>query len=174
MRQLLVLVALVAINATGYLLWTRPLVDGRARLELGLAEREEELQVAKRQAHRWTQLERVVGEAQAVLEPWHAPAKGDFSNLRTAILDAERGLPLSRGLLEFRPESQVAAGFRGVRVKATEVGDFFSLWAFLERVSQWKAPLAPVELTLVADRSGVGLAKLTVTWVGLWPEDGRQ
>ncbi len=174
MRHLLVLVALVAINGFGYLLWTRPLVEGRARLGIELAERGEELQVAESHAHRWTELERVVGEAQTVLEPWHEPAEGDFSPLRTAILDAERGLSLTRGSVEFRPESQVAAGFRGVRVKATEIGDFFSLWAFLERVSQWNAPLAPVELTLVEDRSGVGLAKLTVTWVGLWPEADLQ
>ena len=168
------LVTLVAINAFGYLLRTRPTVEGRARLAIELAERGEELRVVKSRAHRWTELERIVGEAQTVLEPWHEPVEGDFFPLRTAILDAERGLSLTRGMVEFRPESQVAAGFRGVRVKATEIGDFFSLWAFLERVSQWNAPLAPVELTLVEDRSGVGLAKLTVTWIGLWPEARRQ
>jgi len=170
----LVLVALVAINAFGYLWWTRPMVEGRARLAIVLAERDEELRSAESHAHRWTELERVVGEAQTILEPWHEPPEGDFSPLRAAILDAESGLSLTRGAVEFRPESQVEAGFRGVRVKATEIGDFFSLWTFLERVSKLNAPLAPMELNLVEDRSGVGLAKLTVTWIGLWPGARRQ
>ena len=172
MRQILFLAALVVVNGLGYTLLTRSVVDERAGLERELRKGEVDIEAGERQAFRWAQLQRVVVEAQAVLEPWHSPAKGDFSNLRSAILDAERGLSLSRSAVEFRPESRVVPGFRGVRVKATEKGDFFSLWTFLDRVSQWNAPLAPVELTLAEEAGGVGLAWLTVTWVGLWPEDG--
>ncbi len=174
MRQILLLAALVVVNSLGYSLMTRPALSERTRLEQELREQDEEVGAGNRQAARWAQLQRVVGQAQAVLEPWQSPAEGDFSVLRSAILDAERGLALSRSAVEFRPESQVATGFRGVRVEAIEKGDFISLWIFLDRVSQWNGPLAPVELTLVEESGEVGLARLTVTWIGLWPEEGSR
>jgi hypothetical protein len=144
----------------------------RARLELELGERDGDVEDAKRQAARWAQFQRVVEQAESVLDPWPFPAEGDFSVLRGAILDAERGLGLSRSSVAFRPDSQVAAGFRGVRVEAIERGDSVNLWAFLKRVSQWNAPLAPVELTLAEESGGAGSVRLAMTWIGLWSEDG--
>ena len=170
MRLLVLLAALAAGNLLGYLILTRPAVIEQEDLAQRLRALEEESRGLALEASRWEELAGLVELADSVLRASASGEGADLSILREALLEAEEGLSLRRGVVEFRPEEHAPAGFRGYRVHVTQSGDFRALHAYLDRVSHVGVPLAPVELSLVEGPKGESRLLLDVTWLTLWPE----
>jgi len=171
MRLLVFLMVVLAGNWLSFVLATRPALNEREGLGLRQRELDEAIASRRREAGQWRRLENIVELAQDVLR--HVPSrdKDSLSDLRTALLDAEQGLPLQRVSLEFHPESKPPAGYRGFRVVVSERGDLASLRTYLERVSLLGVPMAPVEMSLVEDRTGSNSLRLSAIWRYLVPEE---
>ncbi len=172
MKGLVIVLALVAGNLCGYLLGTKPMLEERETLESSRKVLEESSVAQSALFMKWRRLEELLKLAETSLEPIHT--RGDssqFALLRDAFLEAERGLPIERGELVLRPVQRVPEGFRGVRVHLTATGDFESLLRYLNRVSLLKAPIAPIEITLVEKQKDDAPLVLSGTWLAMWPEE---
>jgi hypothetical protein len=116
---------------------------------------------------------RIWSEAGPVLEPLSADEGTSFAGLREAFLGAEKGLGLRRRALELRPADRIPAGYRGVRIRVVEEGDYRDLYQFLDRLCGIKAPVAPIETTLSESGREESSLQLTTLWLALWPEDDK-
>jgi hypothetical protein len=160
-------------NALIYVTWTRSGVRESIGLESRVQELDDALARQEVETTRWAELRRLVKEAEPVLEPMSGEKGTVFARLREAFLDAEKGLGLRRGALELRPADRIPVGYRGVRIRVVEEGDFRSLYRYLDRLSRIKAPVAPIETTLTESREGESSLQMTTIWLALWPkEDG--
>jgi hypothetical protein len=173
MRALALLLLLVLGNALIYALWTRPVARESVALESRLQVLDDALAHQERETTRWTELERLVEKTESVLEPLSADEGTSFAGLREAFLGAEKGLRLRRRALELRPADRIPVGYRGVRIRVVEEGDYRDLYKFLDRLSGIKAPVAPIESTLSRSGEGESSLQLTTIWLALWPEEQR-
>jgi hypothetical protein len=122
---------------------------------------------------RWTELERLAQEAGPVFERLSAEEGTSFAGLRKGLLEAEKGLNLRRRTLELRPADRIPAGYRGVRIRVVEEGDYRDLYEFLDRLCGIKAPVAPIETTLSESAEEGSSLQLTTIWLALWPEEDK-
>ncbi len=171
MRVIVVLLMLLLGNALIYTFRTRSAARESVWLESRTQELDDALARQEVQTTRWNELGRLVKEATPVLEPLSAEEGTSFDRLREALLDAEKGLGLRRGALELRPTDRIPVGYRGVRIRVVEEGDYRGLYRYLDRLSRIKAPIAPIETTLSKSRGEDSSLQLTTIWLALWPEE---
>ena len=172
MKGLVIVLALVVGNLLGHFFWTKPMLEERETFETLRRELEESSVEQSAVLVKWRRLEELLELAETSLEPIHSRGdSSEFALLRDAFLEAERGLPLERGELYLRPVPRVPEGFHGVRVHVTAMGDFDSLLRYLNRVSLLKAPIAPVEISLVEKPTEYAPLLLSATWLAIWPEE---
>jgi hypothetical protein len=158
-------------HLTGFLALSYPSLREKAalsrerdRLEVAIQERASELGDAER-----TQI--ALEKARTLLgEPWLDRA--DFlRQLRDALLELEGGLALRRLSIEYRFDGRPTRGFRPGRVQVRLRGAFPDLATYLDRLSGWRAPLAPVDLRMMDDPTDEGQRVLHLSFMVSWPED---
>lgn len=174
MRKLLFL-SILATNLVAFALLTYPAYRELAAHEERAASLDRHLKEKAGEAARWEETRRSTELARVELDRLFGGEGRFFSRLRAALLEAEQGLNLRRGTVEYRPETSAPQGFRGYRIRTSLRGDFYSLYTYLERIAGLRAPLAPLEMTLVEESSRGEEQKLllNLTWLALWPEESR-
>jgi hypothetical protein len=173
MKGIFVVLLLAVGNLIGHAFWTRPLLGERRSAESRRDELEEHLEAQRAEYGQWQRLEKLLERVEPLLDTSNRLDGGspEFARLRNGFLEAEKGLRLLRGSLDLRPADRAPQGFRGVRIHMTAAGDFENLVRYLDRVSRVRAPIAPIEISLVENRLDQAPLSLNATWYALWPEE---
>lgn len=176
----ILLAVLLAGNLGLYAAWTRPAMRQTELLQDTAQELRRSILAREKRQQRLEALQRIVEGERTLWSETLESGTGEeelhgLARFRDELLAAAADLPLRRGAFQFRLAAEKAPpGYQSSQVRLEQRGDFFSLFAYLDRLYRLKTPFRISDVSLAGDTSQMGVIVLTIDGVAFWAERTQQ